>query len=426
MRFEYLIGLRYLRARRRERFVSTIAMISLGGVAIGTLALTVALSVMSGFQEDLRGRLLSFTPEITVERVDGAVWAPADLQRKISAVGGIVASAPYVSSQVMAVSSTPSGAPGYVEGGVLRGVVARDNPVLTQLQRTLERGDIESLDTDHKITIIDRGQSREVALPGAIVGRSLALELGLQIGDPVTIISPASLAGGMGAPRLRRFVVTGYFHSGWFEFDSALIFVSLKSGRALLADDPQLETGLEFRLRNMFDAPTIADRIRGIVGPDYKVSDWTHTNAALFAALQLEKFVYFLVLLLIVLVAAFNIIATLVMVVMERRKEIAILRAMGARAGSIATIFLCEGAALGVIGTVLGVGTGFVISWAIGTYHLIHLPPDLFMVSAVPVRLYSLNFIAVAAAAIVLCVAAALYPALHARSLSPVEVIRYE
>src|SRR5262249_22625395 len=128
MRFEYLIGLRYLRARRRERFVSTIAMISLGGVAIGTLALTVALSVMSGCQEDLRGRLFSSTPEITVERVDGAVWAPAGLQRRISPVGGIVASSPYVSSQVMAVSSTPSGAPGYVEGGVLRGVVARDNP----------------------------------------------------------------------------------------------------------------------------------------------------------------------------------------------------------------------------------------------------------------------------------------------------------
>ena len=426
MRFEFLIGLRYLRARRRERFVSTIALISLGGVAIGTLALTVALSVMSGFQEDLRGRLLSFTPEITLERVDGAVWAPADLQRKISAVGGIVASSPYVSSQVMAVSSTPSGAPGYVEGGVLRGVVARDNPVLTQLQRTLEQGDIESLDTDHKITIIDHGQQREVDLPGAIVGRSLALELGLRLGDPVTIISPASLAGGMGAPRLRRFVVTGYFHSGWFEFDSALVFVSLKSGRALLADDPQLQTGLEFRLHNMFAAPAIADRIRRIAGPDYKVSDWTHTNAALFAALQLEKFVYFLVLLLIVLVAAFNIIATLVMVVMERRKEIAILRAMGARAGSIAAIFLCQGAALGVVGTVLGVGAGFVTSWAIGAYHLIHLLSDLFMVSAVLVRLYSLNFIAVAGAAIALCVTAALYPALHARSLSPVEVIRYE
>ncbi len=426
MRFEYLIGIRYLRARRRERFVSMIALISLAGVMIGTFALTVALSVMSGFQEDLRNRLLSFTPEITIERADGGVWDPAELQRKISGIKGITASAPYVSSQVLVVSSTPSGTPGYVEGGILRGVVARNNPVLTELQRTLERGDLESLDTEHRLTIVDQGQKRDVDLPGAIIGKSLAMELGIAIGDPIILISPASLSGAMGAPRLKRFIVTGYFRSGWFEFDSALVFVALKNGRALLADEPQFQTGLEFRLANMFDAPAIAKQIEQIAGPEFKVSEWTHTNAALFSALQLEKFVYFLVLLLIVLVAAFNIIATLVMVVMERRKEIAILRAMGARAGSIAAIFLCEGAALGIVGTLLGVGSGFAASWAIGAYHLIHLPPDLFMVSAVPVRLYPANFLAVAAAAIALCLAAALYPALHARSLSPVEVIRYE
>jgi lipoprotein-releasing system permease protein len=426
MRFEYLIGIRYLRARRKERFVSVIAFISLTGVMLGTFALTVALSVMSGFQEDLRNRLLAFTPQITVERRDGRVWDPADLLRRISSLPGVIASAPYVTSQVMAVSSTPSGTPGYVEGGMLRGVVARDNPVLTELRNTLEKGTLDSLDREHPLTIVEKGERREVNLPGAIVGRTLAAELGLQPGDPLILISPASLAGGMGAPRLKRFVVTGYFHSGWFEFDSALIFVSLRNGRALLADDPQLQSGVELRLANMFDAPAVAKRIGEIAGPEFRVSDWTHTNAPLFSALQLEKAVYFLVLLLIVLVAAFNIIATLVMVVMERRKEIAILRAMGARARSIAAIFLCEGAALGVVGTVLGVLAGFGASWAIGRYHLIRLPADLFMVSAVPVRLYSVNFIAVAIAAILLCLAAAIYPALHARALSPVEVIRYE
>jgi lipoprotein-releasing system permease protein len=194
----------------------------------------------------------------------------------------------------------------------------------------------------------------------------------------------------------------------------------------LLADDPQLESGLELRLRNMFEAPAVRSRIQAIVGPQFQVNDWTEANAPLFSALKLEKFTYFMVLLLIVLVAAFNIIATLVMVVMERRKEIAILRAMGARAASVASIFLCEGAALGVIGTVLGVGAGFVTSWLIGRFQLIHLPADLFMVSAVPVRLYPINFILVAAASVVLCVVAAVYPALQARNLSPVEVIRYE
>ncbi len=245
-------------------------------------------------------------------------------------------------------------------------------------------------------------------------------------GDPVILISPASLGAGIGPPRLKRFVVTGFFHSGMYDFDSTLVFVALKDGRALLADDASLESGLELRLVNMFDAPAIHDKIAAMAGPDFEVSDWTTANAPLFSALKLEKFTYFMVLLLIVLVAAFNIIATLVMVVMERRKEIAILRAMGARAASVASIFLCEGAALGVIGTVLGVGAGFVTSFLIGKYHLIHLPADMFMVSAVPVQINPWNFMLVAAATIVLCLAAAIYPALQAARLSPVEVIRYE
>jgi lipoprotein-releasing system permease protein len=426
LRFEYLIGMRYLRARQRERFVSLIAIISLTGVTLGTFVLTVTLSVMSGFQEDLRDRLLAFTPQVTVERTDAAVWNPAELERKIRAIPEVAAVAPFISSQVMAVSNTPAGVPGYVSGGILRGVVAENNPVLTELKRTLDSGTLSALDSVHRVTIKDRGKSREVDLPGAIIGRSLAFELGLAPGDSVILISPASLTGGIGAPRLKRFVVAGFFHSGMYEFDSSLIFVSLKNGRALLADDPQLQSGLEMRLHNLFDAPAVANRIAAIAGPSYKVTDWTRSNAPLFSALKLEKFTYFVVLLLIVLVAAFNIIATLVMVVMERRKEIAILRAMGARAGSIAAIFLCEGAALGVIGTVLGVGAGFATSWAIGAYHLIRLPADMFMVSAVPVRLYAGNFLAVAAAAVVLCLVAALYPAMHARALSPVEVIRYE
>ena len=426
MRFEVLIGMRYLRARRRERFVSVIALISLAGVTLGTFVLTVTLAVMSGFQEDLRDRLLAFTPELTVERTDGGIFNAAELRKKLEAMPEVSAVAPYVTSQVMAVGSTESGAPGYVSGGILRAVQVTDNNVLTELKRTLQSGSLEGLEHTYPVAVVDQGKKRMADLPGAIVGASLASELGLRVNDPMILISPASLANAMGAPRLKRFVVTGFFHSGMFEFDSSLIFVDLKYGRALLADDPQLQSGLEARLHDMFDAPKVRAEVEAMTGPEFKVTDWTEANAPLFSSLKLEKMTDFLVLLLIVLVAAFNIVATLVMVVMERRKEIAILRAMGARAASIASIFLCEGALLGLIGTTIGVGAGFVSSFLIGKYHLIHLPADLFMVSAVPVRLYPLNFILVAVVAIVLCVVAALYPALEARSLSPVEVIRYE
>jgi len=403
-----------------------IAIISLAGVAIGTFALTVTLSVMSGFQHDLRDRLLAFNPHITVEKSDGGLFDSAALAATIAKMPGVVAVAPFVTSQVMAVSNNSAGQPGYVSGGILRGVIAANNPVLTELHDTLISGDLASLDQPHPVTIEDQGQSRVVDLPGVIVGKSLALQLGLRPGDILTIVSPASLGAGIGPPRLKRFIVSGIFYSGMYQFDSTLLFVSIANGRALLANQAGMESGLEVRVAQLFDAPEIGQRIAAITGAGFTVSDWTQDNAPLFAALQLEKLTYFIVLMLIVLVAAFNIVATLVMVVMERRKEIAILGAMGARARSIAWIFMCEGAALGGSGTVAGVGLGFIASYLIGRYHLIHLPPDLFMVSALPVDLYSANFIAVAAAAVALSVIAALYPALRASRLSPVEVIRYE
>jgi lipoprotein-releasing system permease protein len=426
VRYEYLIGIRYLRARRRERFVSLIAVISLAGVAIGTFALTVVISVMTGFQEDLRARLLAYNPQISIEQPNASEAALRELADRIGQIHGVTGVAPFIRSQVLTVSTTESGLPAYVSGGTLRGVIPTDNPVLTELRSTLTGGSLAGLATTHPVTIVDQGQRRLVELPGAIIGKSLANQLDIRIGDPIIVISPASLAAGAGTPRLRRFVIAGFFSSGMYEFDSTLIFTSLRDGRALLANDPQLETGVEVRLNNLFDAPTIARKIAATMGPGFTVTDWTQTDAPLFSALKLETFTYFVVLLLIVLVAAFNIVATLVMVVMERRKEIAILRAMGARAASIALIFLCEGAALGVGGTIAGVSLGFATSFLIGRYHLIHLPPDLFMVSAVPVRLYAVNFIAIAAAAILLCLCAAIYPALQARSLRPVEIIRYE
>jgi lipoprotein-releasing system permease protein len=427
VRFEFLIGLRYLRARRQERFVSLIAIISLAGVMLGTFALSVDLAVMSGFEEDLHHRLLSFTPHLTIQSPPGQSADSAKLAARIQALSGVAGVAPYVSGQVLLASSETTASPGYVKSGaVMRGVVAPDNPVLAGLSESLTPGAMAALSGLHPITMGSGTQSRQVNLPAVILGSSLAADLDVTIGDVVTMISPTSFGAAADVPRLKRFVVGGLLHSGMAEYDASLLFVNLAQADALAGDSPQFERGLEVRLANILDAPAMRQRIAAMLGPAYSVSDWTQTNIGLFSGLKLETFTHFLVLLLIVLVAAFNIVATLVMVVMERRKEVAILQAMGAPANSVASIFLFEGALLGLIGTVAGVGAGFVASFLIGKYHLIHLPPDVFMVSAVPARLYPANFLLVAVAAIALCIGAALYPAWQARSLSPVEVLRYE
>ncbi len=427
MRFEFLIGMRYLRARRKERFVSLIAAISLAGVMLGTFALSVDLSVMSGFEEDLHQRLLAFTPHLTIQAPAGRPLDSAALEARLRTLSGVVGTAPYISGQVLLASAETATSGGYVKSGaVMRGVVAPQNPVLADMAQALTPNALAALGSLHPVTVGSGAQRRTVDLPAVILGKSLAADLDVGPGDIVTVISPTSFGAAADVPRLKRFVVGGLLHSGMAEYDASLLFVNLQQAQALAGDSPQFEHGVEVRLADVLQAQAMRQRIARMLGPEYSVSDWTQTNIGLFSGLKLETFTHFLVLLLIVLVAAFNIVATLVMVVMERRKEVAILQAMGAPSNAVAAIFLFEGALLGVVGTLAGVGAGFIASYLIGKYHLIHLPPDVFMVSAVPARLYPANFLLVAAAAIALCVCAALYPAWQARSLSPVEVIRYE
>ncbi len=406
--------------------MSLIAIISLAGVMLGTFALSVDLAVMSGFEEDLHQRLLAFTPHLTIQSPPEQP-PDATIEARIKGLSGVVGVAPYVSGQVLLASSETATSAGYVKSGaIMRGVTAPKNPVLADLSEALTPNALEALGRLHPITVGSGAQRRQVDLPAVVLGKTLATDLDVQIGDVVTIISPSSFGAAPDVPRLKRFVVGGLLHSGMAEYDGSLLFVNLNQAAALAGDSPQFERGLEVRLTNILDAPAMRDRIARMLGAGYTVSDWTQTNIGLFSGLKLETFTHFLVLLLIVLVAAFNIVATLVMVVMERRKEVAILQAMGAPANAVAAIFLFEGALLGLVGTIAGVGTGFVASYLIGKYHLIHLPPDVFMVSAVPARLYPANFLLVAVAAVALCICAALYPAWQARSLSPVEVLRYE
>lgn len=418
---------RYLRAKRKERFFSLITAISLAGVALGTFSLTVALSVMSGFEQALRARLLAFTPRLTVtvkERQDGAFLDR--LSRRLKGVAGITDAAPFAASKVLVVSSDLEGRPAYVSGATLRGLAPGQSPILGELSRALVAGSLRALAEPRQGAGRGRAAGEAGALPGAVLGESLALELGLRLGDPIIVVSPASLGTGLGGPRLERFAVVGLVYSGMYEFDASLVAVALERARFLLKGDPLLEQGVELRSRSLFAAPRLRRELQAELGGGYAVRDWTQANAPLFAALKLEKFTYFLVLLLMVLVAAFNIVATLAMVALERRREIAILSAMGARGSSVGLIFLCQGGLLGLVGTALGAGAGWAACLLIGRYHLIRLPADLFMVSSVPVRLSAANFLAVVGAALLLSLAAALLPALKARALSPVEVIRYE
>ena len=380
---------------------------------------------MAGFERELRSRLLAFSPEILIER-QAATSSNAKVESTITGTPDVVAVAPFLSSQVMIVAYNSEGRPAYVSGGVLHALEPKRNLVLTELPRILVGGNLATLSSSHPVTVTEQGVKRVVELPGAIVGESLASQLGLRIGDPFVVVSPATMLQGMGTPRLRRFVVGAMFYSGMYQYDSTLVLVARRQAQALLNGDPAARTGYQVRVERLFDAPRIGEQIAQHLGPGFKVSDWTEANAPLFSALRLEKLTYFIVLLLFVLVAAFNIIATLVMVAMERRRELAIMRAMGARAASVASIFLWEGAILGIAGTAIGSSLGIAVAYLVGRYRLIHLPPDVFMVSWVPAQLSAANFGAVAAAAVVLCLAAAVYPALRARALSPVEIIRYE
>lgn len=421
MRYELFIGLRYLRPKRREGFLSLITAFSTIGVLLGVMTLNIVMAVMTGFEEDLRNRILGFNPHIILSSLSGGITDYQQAVEKVRGAPGVVAAAPIVYGQVM-VSSRQS-----VSGVVVRAVEPAHASDIVNIAPRLMQGAIDELGREQKVTIREGNEERTVQLSGILIGKELAKQLKVEVGDPISLISPTqSTPGPMGmVPKLRRFVVVGIFDSGMYDYDATLMYMGLADAQKFFELGDRV-TGIEVRVDDVYAAQTTAKELEGVLGLPYQARDWTQINRNIFVALKMEKILYFVVLLLIVLVAAFNIVAMLIMVVMEKRKDIAVLKSLGATSQSIGRIFISKGVIIGVIGTLLGTGLGYLGCWVLATYEIIELPKDVFYVKTLPVKIYWENFLLVATASMGICLLATIYPARQAANLAPVEVIRYE
>ena len=414
MRYEFFVGLRYLRARRSERFISLLTVIAVLGVMISVVTLNVVIAVMTGFEEVLRDRLLGLNSHILLVKPASYLTGYEGLARRLERREDVTAAAPSLNGQIILTSGNR------VSGAVVRGIDPDRSHV--EIDEYLKQGTLRDLTLRTQVQV----DGRDLTLPGVIIGDRLAEQLRVDRGDPVQAVSPVGSPTAVGIiPRIRRFAVAGIFDSGMREYDSGLVFMGLGDAQGFfgVAD---VATSIEITVADAAHARSIADRIQEDVGSGYRVEDWTRLWPNLFAALRLEKTVYFLVLLLMVLIAAFNIVSTLIMVVMEKRKDIAVLRSLGASRGGVRWIFLLNGWIIGAVGTLLGVVLGYLLARLIQTYQFIELPDDVFLVSTVPVSISPLYFALVGLASLAICCLASIYPARQAAKLHPVDVIRYE
>ncbi len=415
--YPLFIGLRYLRAKRREGFISLITAIATAGVAVGVMTLNVVLAVMTGFEEDLRDRILAFTPHVLVTGYGASVPDDPTLVTRLRAVPQVIVAEPYVQGQAMLSSAAN------VAGIMLRGVEPVPGGAI-DFARHLRTGRIEDLAATHQVTRDATGAT--VMLPGIILGKELARQLDVQRGDPVNLVSPVAIPTAVGpVPKVKRFAVVGLFDAGMVEYDSALAYIALADAQRFF-DLGDAITGVEVRTADLERADVVAGAIARAAGFPYRVRDWKEMNHNLFSAIKLEKTVYFIVLLLIVLVAAFNIVATLVMVVMEKRKDIAVLKSMGATRAGIARIFIYKGLVIGAVGTVAGSALGLALCELLRRYAFVTLPKDVFYVSTLPVKIYPEYFALVVVVSLAICLFATLYPARQASRLVPAEAIRYD
>jgi len=409
MNFELFIALRYIFALRKQSFIAIISLFAVCGVALGVAALIVVIGVMNGFTKDLRDKILGVNAHVLVSAFSGGIrdhQALAELCRQVPGVTGVT---PFVYSEVMLSAS------GGVKGVVLRGIEPSTADQVLSLTRDMVAGNVKDLE--------ERDD-----LPGVIIGAEMARRLGLGVGATVNLLSPTGTQSAVGfTPKVRVFRVAGIFRTGMFEYDATLGYVTVDAARNLLGFKGDIVSGLEVRLADVYAAGTVSEQIRAKLHdhPVY-VRNWQEMNANLFAALELEKTAMFIILAMIVLVGSFSIVTMLVMLVMQKTKDIAVLMAMGADESSIRRIFMYQGSFIGAVGTALGYGIGIPVALLLKKYQFIKLPSDVYPVDYLPVRLEFLDMTLIGVAALLLCYLSTIYPARRAAALKPSDALRYE
>ncbi len=404
--FELHVALRYLLAKRKQAFISVISLISTLGVTVGVMAVIIALALMTGLQQELRDRILGSNAHVYVFKQSSMTDYRGEVA-KMRRIPHVVGAAPAMHGMGLASVATRAAA---IQ---LKGIDPSLEPTVTDINHALTSGSVAGLAAT--------GDQRD----GILLGKDLAAELGVGVGDSVSILTPEGTLSPMGMlPVPHRLRVAGTFGLGLYEFDSTYGFVSLATARRILGrDTPEY---IQLRLDDIFLAPRIAHDIPQYLGADYVADDWSNMNKSLFSALALEKIAVSLAIFLIVMVAALNIVASLILLVMEKNRDIAILKTMGATAKSVTAIFVMQGLIIGIVGTAVGAAAGVGVSRILDRYQLIRVPVDVYQVTHLPFTLVARDFLFVVAAAIVICFVATIYPSRQAARLDPAQALRYE
>jgi lipoprotein-releasing system permease protein len=403
MYFEFLLALRYLKAKQKQAFISIISIILVVGVMVGVMALIVVLSVMNGFRADLMSKIMSVNAHILIQSSEGYIGNYTDTMKAIEKMEGVVEATPSIDSQVLVNG----------QGGLIRGIDTGSIERVMDIKPLIKQGSLSSLDNLHD------------GLPGIIIGSEFAGRLGATVGDVITVVSPTGKVTPLGrSPNSKKYVITGLFNSGYYQYDYAMTFVSLKEAQDLMGMNDKV-TEIEVKVKEPDKSDITGKSISKALGYPFWSLDWKASNKTLVSALNLEKYTMFIILAMIILVGALNIISALVMVVIEKSREVAILRTMGATQKNIMRIFMLQGLFVGVAGTIGGLISGLGICALIKEIP-ISLPTDIYYINRLPVSVELTDMLVITLSAIIIAFLATIYPSRHASKMNPVEALRYE